>query len=1152
MYPVFISIKNPLILEDRIENGRRVDLEVLARESLGLDRKATSKQLREAAVEKGHDGVIYQVSEHGYKEYVAFNPTQIKSATSNTGAFSPTDPRIQHSRALPQTATKAFKDWFGASKITKGGQPHILYHGTQDPHFLKTKEYPWIFDTNRDPNQASSPLAGLGIFLGDDTIATAHAGWEGTVHPFYVRMENPYTTTAAALAKKVEASGAQTFRKRLQELNGHDGIIIKDRGHVIAFDKNQVKSATDNTGAFSRTNDDVRLSISKRISPIFDKFRRQPNNEQYQDPKNPLLLNEDPRVDHPLKAALRGGLGLYESATDRLRRSKNPMLTDLANAVDRFFNREAERRGLVNGRVRPFVKKMQKGDIKTLEQYFRHWDNGRKKEATALIADNANLKELAQTVKDLFSEMGDINRRVGVEVYDDRMAKRDGIVIGRVETKDNRRVVVDRGKVLGTVNDMQKMGGHIEVGGWRLVGKVKAGEFWPRALRPEVSRVMQNPTVDPVLWNQLADSLIDAGWISNRDEAQGFLTKKFANKDGVKNDYHAQIENARNEKLPEMFYDYSWDGFQRYSYKWASRTSQVEFFGQGKDKFNPDLFDKVEGEVLDQTTKNYITELSNRVYNQRPLDIYHTVMDHLNILATAIQLGNPGTAVLNLIGGSTLTTQLVGWKKSARAYRELVKNWEAIQQEAVELGILDKDILRILRDNEAGDAYLSAAGQSREKLAKFAEFTMKWGGYTPTENIIRSHAFVAGKLQLSDALQAWNKSPNSAKAKKYTKFVQDMQIDRNKLLAENGKGEETAAFLRKMVNMPQGSYRVDQVPLYVDTPMGRFLFKYQKFATQVSRMFWRTQLKPFVDAVRNKDSAAALEGFRSNLRFFATAAVGGSLVLLARGGLFGYADPGPDEDEIREALKNDDTAYMWTLIFSRAYHSILAAGGFGFFGNYIQMSLDVADQQRVKNPLEPPGLASLDAVVELTRRGLEQGKLSARDLEQVGGQAFAFYRGYKRLGASVADFAGIDLKESQLEMKRRENMEVRQLARRYADQMDITSRRTSTGRLGRTELSPLNQSIYEALILGDAQTARRRYVDAMRKAKTPEERKRIRASVQASMRIRQPIQIGGKTPNAVEMQRFLQWARTTLPPSKVALVENANRDYIRTMRAAGL
>ena len=95
VYPVFLSLKNPVILTDRVENGRRVDLETLARNAAGLPKTASSDEVRSALMAMGHDGAIYQVgSKDGYREYVAFRPEQIKSATGNRGTFDPNDPSI--------------------------------------------------------------------------------------------------------------------------------------------------------------------------------------------------------------------------------------------------------------------------------------------------------------------------------------------------------------------------------------------------------------------------------------------------------------------------------------------------------------------------------------------------------------------------------------------------------------------------------------------------------------------------------------------------------------------------------------------------------------------------------------------------------------------------------------------------------------------------------------------------------------------------------------------------------------------------------------------------------------------------------------------------------------------------------------------------
>lgn len=156
----------------------------------------------------------------------------------------------------------SFKKWFGKSKITKGGLPFVLYHGTSDPDFLSNPDTEWTFDTTRAPGRASSPLADLGVFFGNETIANAHSvGTDGTTHAFFIRMENPYLITSRKLKNVVTGSEeARAFRNRLL-LDGYDGVLIEDRGQVVIFDPNQAKSAEQNNGDFSLDNDDVRYSV---------------------------------------------------------------------------------------------------------------------------------------------------------------------------------------------------------------------------------------------------------------------------------------------------------------------------------------------------------------------------------------------------------------------------------------------------------------------------------------------------------------------------------------------------------------------------------------------------------------------------------------------------------------------------------------------------------------------------------------------------------------------------------------------------------------------------------------------------------------------------------------------------------------------------
>ncbi|WP_034763790.1 LPD5 domain-containing protein [Chrysiogenes arsenatis] len=821
------------------------------------------------------------------------------------------------------------------------------------------------------------------------------------------------------------------------------------------------------------------------------------------------------RIDSTAKSLMKG-IGLFESATDRLRRSKHPMLIDLGNRVDRFYDRVDERTGFVNGRIKPLLDKVTDDEsTKLFAEYWKHHDNGRKAEADAVIANHPELRALIEEVKAVYFDMGTINQTIkqpdgfeGILVADPKAA-----------------------------------------GGWRKIGRIRKGEFWPRAIRPEVQEVLRNPANNIELWNEIVAALLDGGHIKEPMEAMDYLQSYFTTE--IKNDYFAGVERARGAKLPEIFYDYTWTAFQKYTTKWATRVSQIEQFGQATTAGTKDLFAEVAGQSFDPGTIDYIRAIESRVYNRQSPDTILSLMDNLNILATAMQLGNPATAILNVIGGSQLTTQLFGWKTAARAYAKLTQEWQEIQQTGISLGVLGKDVMNILRDTESTDTYFDAAGQVKDKLSKFAAWTMKWGGYTPTENIIRSHALAAGMIQLSDALQAWNANMNSDDSKKYLKFMEQNGIHADKLIAENGKGEETGRFLRLMVNIPQGSYRIDQVPIYVDTRVGRFLFKYQKFATQVSRMFWKNMLVPFVDAIKSGDTKEMVRTLVPILRYFATAFVGGTAVLTARAALFGLSDPGADWEEIEEAMKQEDRAYLMALMFSRAHASLMAGAAFGFFGNYIQMGMDITDQQRVKSPLDPPGLATISAVTELLMRYIEQGTLTGRDIDQIGQKAFAFYRSYKRAGMTAGIYSDIDLNEVRLEKVRRDINDIRQVTRRYASHMGIESKRTSSGRFGKTERSPLNQAVYEAVLLGDRETARQLIREAKRNAGSFKERQSIHTSLQASLRVRQPILIAG-APSNQERMKFLRWAKLNLPESKYKLVYDYNREYLRNVRAVGL
>lgn len=833
----------------------------------------------------------------------------------------------------------------------------------------------------------------------------------------------------------------------------------------------------------------------------------------------------DARVDTAFQAGRKLGLGFFESATDRLRRSGSPMLVELANRTDAYFDQAEARLGIINGMLRDPLRRLkslnplqQRRNMRDFEAYMRHRDNGRQAQADEVAASNPAVAELAEAVDAMFDRVGTINQTVktpqgtGMRVFDSK------------------------------------------IGAYRKVGKINKGQFWPRAMRPEVQRVMRDPTSNPTLWHELLDALIDEGHAETRKEAAEYLRGDGGYfRSEIANDYFAGIEKARGEKLPEIFYDYRFDVVTNYARKWSSRISQVEQFGQKIGPHALDAFEQAATKARDAQTQDYLQALSDRVYNRRPTDAYHEGMALANLAATGLQLGNPGTATLNLIGGTQLNIQMFGSRRMAQAYLELATEARQVFRDGVEMGILGKDILNILRDaDNRNSEYMDANSRVKEGLSKFAAGTMKWGGYTGTEQVIRATGMIAARIQLMDALKAWNQSPYSKDARTYRAFMERNGFDVAKLIREGGKGEETARYLRRMVNTPQGSYRVDMTPLYVDTPIGRFMFKYQKFGTQVSRMFWQQKLKPFMDVVSDPGASGMdrARAFLPIMQWFGWAVIGGGAVLAARGAMFGYLDPGPELEEIAKAFEDDDLASAWGMVASKAHANLIAGSAYGFFGNYIQMGLDVADQQRVKNPFEPPGLAPIDSVVELVRRYLEQGRLHATDLDQVVERNLSIYRTSKRGLAAVGRQAGVESDFVALEQVRRDLQYVRKAARRFADETGIDATRTATGRFGLSENTATNRKIVDALLIGNGAQAREIIREELRNT-PPEERQARLQSIRSTVRARQPVQLGGPASEA-EVLAFRRWAKKKLPPSRAELVERMIVDYERAKRQAGL
>ena len=155
-----------------------------------------------------------------------------------------------------QVRTKAFKDWFGdwendpknASKVVdENGEPLVVYHSTNK-----------IFNTykERDGIHFGSYNTALGVANEKfdptfDTIEEAQASiakGKFRIDQVFLNIRNP----------KQSKDLGTGWKQLITE--GFDGGLyraVEGDTSFVVFDSNQIKSATDNVGTFSRTNDNI-------------------------------------------------------------------------------------------------------------------------------------------------------------------------------------------------------------------------------------------------------------------------------------------------------------------------------------------------------------------------------------------------------------------------------------------------------------------------------------------------------------------------------------------------------------------------------------------------------------------------------------------------------------------------------------------------------------------------------------------------------------------------------------------------------------------------------------------------------------------------------------------------------------------------------
>lgn len=222
------------------------------------------------------EGIRFSISGNTRNRY-ADEMESIKNEAVNNGTFMQAPngkPTNLDERQWLQVRLHSFKRWFGdwendpqnASKILdENGEPMVAKHGT-----------PFTFTTFDKSKQQQNDAGWLGrgfyFFTKNDDYAAGYARGGQVINAF-LNIKDPYYATYADMERLAEMDSkeeSERFTKGLID-EGYDGVYFDANlnGEWVAFDPNQIKSATDNNGDFSEENDDIRFSISNQNNDIF-------------------------------------------------------------------------------------------------------------------------------------------------------------------------------------------------------------------------------------------------------------------------------------------------------------------------------------------------------------------------------------------------------------------------------------------------------------------------------------------------------------------------------------------------------------------------------------------------------------------------------------------------------------------------------------------------------------------------------------------------------------------------------------------------------------------------------------------------------------------------------------------------------------------
>ncbi len=685
---------------------------------------------------------------------------------------------------------------------------------------------------------------------------------------------------------------------------------------------------------------------------------------------------------------------------------------------------------------------------------------------------------------------------------------------------------------------------------YRPIGNLGAA-FFPRRVRTDVRRVIGDPGSNPELFAQLKRDLMEQG----RTEAEAKAILSPGSEDlASSNDYMGNLEKSREGMLPESFYEYSFDPVVKgFIGNYAERLAQIASYGQKTTPDSADLFDLAERHAADSFTRRYVAAAREQAYGRHRDGTLERFMSRAGTFATGALLSNPVSSIRNLISGLYGTAELVGVVRAIDALGKV--NEPTLDMDAQQLGALRGNLL----DAQFFDDFDTANDKADRILRKGVELGLKAGGYTGAETFIRRHATAAAMQFVTDGVEDYRNNPRSRRALEFLAAAQRLGLDGEKIAAEGldfRNGMETRAFIRRQVKEGQGGYRFDQVPLWANSPAGRFLYQFGRWGTQRTRALYRSMWVPAIFGTKVKVDGKT-ERVR-NVRPLLLASAGtvfiGSLFAAVADVLFDRERPDASWTEIAERM-DDDTAAGLRLLGDRFSNDLVTGGMIGIMGQPVAAGRELSVFNRVRNPMNPPGVQVFGNLMDVFYSAMDEGGLpSARAVFNAAEAQFAGVKNAKEGVLNLAAKLGSEWEAAKRYQAKQDQRLLRNLTWRFAREANIDATRGGFGAAGivrRSGNAAAFDGIQDALAAGDAPLARQLAEEYLWRATTEDEFKQRLSSLRSAVRSRQPFRVGTHNGEALRLA-FYDWARERLPDDQLERILRVDQTYYETALRAGV